>query len=232
MRNFSALVFSAGLASLLLVLFAQFDFGQAPSLAGKGILSLEPDGTGAANLVTSVVLAYRGLDTLGEIAILFASAAAAGLVLGRRQLRAPSGQSGFILSSGASVLFPLLLLVGFYIILHGHLSPGGGFQGGVILAAAFFLPRMAQPSLESNHFGLSVVEGLAGATFIVTGLIALFQGQDFMAPLFSPGVTGALLSSGSLPLLYLALGLKVGSELAGLLLSLSEFDVNQSEGGA
>jgi multicomponent Na+:H+ antiporter subunit B len=66
------------------------------------------------------------------------------------------------------------------------------------------------------------VEGLSGATFIVIGLIALFGTGHFLEPLLARGTLGALFSAGTLPLLYLAIGLKVGAELGGLLGRLAE----------
>ena len=228
MRNLTSLLFAAGLAFFLLVIAARFDLGAAPMLIGNAILQEAPEQTGAANIVTSVVLGYRGIDTLGEIAILFTASLAAGLVLGRRRPEAArDADSGAVLQISAQLLFPLLLVVGFYIILHGHLTPGGGFQGGVILAAAFFLPLLARPGTSVNHAGLSLVEGLAGAGFILIGLLALFQGKAFLEALLDKGTLGTLVSAGTLPLLYLAVGLKVGAELAGLLANLADSEVDQ-----
>ncbi len=227
MRNLTSLLFAAGLAFFLLVIAARFDLGAAPMLVGDAILQEAPAETGAANIVTSVVLGYRGIDTLGEIAILFTASLAAGLVLGRRRPEASrDADSGAVLQISAQLLFPLLLVVGFYIILHGHLTPGGGFQGGVILAAAFFVPLLARPGTSVNHTGLSLVEGLAGAGFILIGLLALFQGKAFLQPLLDKGTLGMLVSAGTLPLLYLAVGLKVGAELAGLLANLADSEVD------
>jgi multicomponent Na+:H+ antiporter subunit B len=228
MRNLASLLFAAGLAFFLLVIAAQFNLGEAPMLVGESILKKAPDVTGAANIVTSVVLGYRGIDTLGEIAILFTASLAAGLVLGRRRPEASRDpDSGAVLQTGAHLLFPLLLLVGFYIIFHGHLTPGGGFQGGVILAAAFFLPLLARPRTSISHSGLALVEGLAGAGFILIGLAALFQGKEFLQPLLDTGTLGMLVSGGTLPLLYLAVGLKVGAELAGLLAHIADAEVDE-----
>ena len=228
-RDFASLLFACGLAFLLLVLGAQFVFGSAPMLIGQEILSAAPAETGAANIVTSVVLGYRGIDTLGEIAILFTAATAAGLVLGRRREHArrdPEG--GFILVASADLLFPLLLVVGFYIILHGHVTPGGGFQGGVILAAAFFIPLLARPGSSVNHGGISLIEGLSGAAFIIIGLVSLYQGKQFLQPMLAKGQLGSLISAGTLPLLYLAVGLKVGAELAGLLAHIADAETDQT----
>jgi len=141
MRNTLSLLFVAGLAFLLFVIAGQLDFGLAPMLVGSAINQAAPGQVGAANLVTSVVLGYRAIDTLGELAILFTAATAGGLVLGRPRAAArKDSEAGFILRTASDLLFPLLLVVGLFIVVHGHLTPGGGFQGGVILAAAFFVP--------------------------------------------------------------------------------------------
>jgi multicomponent Na+:H+ antiporter subunit B len=228
MRNLASLLFAAGLAFLFLVILSQLGFGAPPMRAGQAILAAAPQETGAANIVTAVVLGYRGIDTLGELSILFAAATAAGLVLGRRRPGAATDpQGGFILQSGADLLFPLLLVVGFFIVFHGHLTPGGGFQGGVILAAAFFISVLARPERSLNHAGISVIEGIAGAAFIGIGLWALFAGGEFLQPMLSRGVIGELVSAGTLPLLYLAVGLKVGAELAGLLAHIADTEAHE-----
>jgi len=228
MRNLASLLFAAGLAFLLLVFAMGLPYGAPPMLAGQGILSEAPAQVGTTNIVTAVVLAYRGIDTLGELSILFAAASAVGLVLARRRAGAsvdPDG--GFILRSGADLLFPLLLVVGFYIIFHGHLTPGGGFQGGVILAAAFFLPILAHPSRDLDHAMIGVIEGLAGGAFIVIGLWALYAEGDFLKPMLEQGTFGTLISAGTLPLLYVAVGLKVGAELSGLLASIAGTEASE-----
>lgn len=226
MRNLVSLLFAVGLAFLLLVLSLQFSFGEPPMVIGQGVQAKGVEETGAANLVTSVVLGYRGYDTLGELSILFAASLALGLVLGRRRHDAPRDpDAGLVLRASADLLFPLLLVAGLYIILHGHLTPGGGFQGGVIIAAAFFVPILARPSRGLDHSLLGWIEALAGAAFIAIGLWALFAGGQFLQPLLAKGELGRLLSGGTLPLLYIAVGIKVGAELAGLLVNLADAEV-------
>ncbi|MGA7981512.1 MAG: hydrogen gas-evolving membrane-bound hydrogenase subunit E [Chromatiaceae bacterium] len=228
MRNLASLVFTAGLAFLLLVIASQLGFGHPPMRVGQGILAAAPAQVGAANIVTAVVSGYRGFDTLGELSVLFAAATAIGLVLGRRRSDAPRDPAGgFILSAGGDLLFPLLLVVGFYIIVHGHLTPGGGFQGGVILAAAFFVAVLARPDRSLGHAAISWIEGLAGASFILIGLWALVTDGEFLKPLLvDKGTLGHLVSAGTLPLLSIAIGLKVGAELAGLMAQLSDAEAS------
>lgn len=222
MRNVATLLLVGGLAFLLLVLTGAFDFGAPPMRVGQAIQAEAPAAVGAANIVTAVVLGYRGIDTLGELSILFAAATAGGFVLGRHRASPTAREAGFILRVGADLLFPLLLVVGLYIVLHGHLTPGGGFQGGVILAAAFFVPLLARPAAGLDHRWLGAVEALAGVAFIAIGVLALYRGGEFLQPLLDRGTLGTLVSAGTLPLLYLAVGLKVGAELAGLMARLAE----------
>ncbi len=227
MTLLSGLIFTIGLGLLLIVVIKSLIFEQVLT-GGIGSIILEqaPNDVGTANIVSSVLLAYRGLDTLGELTVLFVAATAVGLVLGQPRPDAPRDpDAGFILRSAADLLFPFMIILGAYIILHGHLTPGGGFQGGAILAAAFFIPILASPSSPLNHKVSSLVEGLAGSAFILIGLLALFDKGYFLAPLLGTGEVGELFSAGSLPLLYLAVGLKVGAELAGLLARLHETEV-------
>jgi len=223
MRDIASLVFSAGLLFLLLVIGTELALGHPDMRVGAEYLRVAGPELGAANIVTAILAGYRGFDTLGELSILFAAATAASLVLGHRRAdarRDPPG--GLVLSAGADLLFPLLLVVGIFIVVHGHLTPGGGFQGGVILAAAFFVALLANPARTLNHALLGWIEGLAGAAFILIGLWALVEDGHFLTPLLPLGTMGELVSAGTLPLLSVAIGLKVGAELAGLLAHLAD----------
>ncbi len=237
MSRYASLIFITGLAFLLAVIIAQLPLGNNPMPAGRAILQSAVSDTGAANLVTSVVLAYRGLDTLGELAILFTAASIVGLVLHRSASHYHShrqSEPDFIIVHALDLLYPLLLLTGLYIIVHGHLTPGGGFQGGVIIACAFFLDILARPNpnpqkLKQLHHRMAWIESLSGAAFIVIGLIALLADRAFLQPLLTTGITGHLWSAGTLPLLYLAIGLKVGAELSSLLNQLFYFSHQKQE---
>lgn len=224
----AGLLFLVGLALLLAAVLRSLSFGDAPMLVGQEVLQRAPGEVGTANIVTSVVLAYRALDTLGELSILFVAATAAGMVLGRP--RADAGRdppAGFILRAASDALFPFLLVLGAYIVLHGHLTPGGGFQGGAIFAAAFVIPLLARPGSPFDERLAAIVEGSAGAAFILIGLIALIGKGHFLEPLLGTGNIGHLVSAGSLPLLYVAVGLKVGAELASLLARLNETEASE-----
>jgi len=100
---------------------------------------------GVPNIVTSVLGSYRGFDTLGETVVIFAAGLGVLTLLGRFgkrpeiSLPSPSMSHHLILRVIAKALIPLILLYGLYIQFHGDYGPGGGFQAGVIFAAAIIL---------------------------------------------------------------------------------------------
>ncbi len=175
-----------------------------------------------ANVVTSVVVTFRGLDTLGEVTVLFIATAGVAFFLKRKNHkksnRISKRQASEILNTGASFLFPLTILFGVFIFLHGHLTPGGGFQGGVILASAFLLLLLSNTSFQFNHSLLHWIESLSGAIYVLLGLLGLIILGSFLDPRFLPmGRLGKLISGGAIPLIYSFIGLKVGSELSNVL---------------
>lgn len=180
---------------------------------------------GAANIVTAIIVTWRGLDTLGEVTVLFLAAAIVGLVLadgshGRPRMRPPVGE---LLTTGTRFLVPMILLLGVYVFVNGHLTPGGGFQGGAIIASASLLMLLADPLRHFSHRLISVIESLAGVLYVVIGLAGLFLAGGFLDNRILPlGQLGDLLSAGAIPLIYALIGLKVGAEFSSMLASLSE----------
>ncbi len=185
-----------------------------------------PDELGAANLVTSVIVTYRGLDTLGEVAVLFIATAGVGFFLRREDKKEEERKkrgSSQILHSGTAFLFPLILVFGVYIFIHGHLTPGGGFQGGVVIATGMVLLLLSRISTKINHTVLHLVESLAGSTYLVIGILGLVLAAGFLDNRFLDlGEFGRLLSGGAIPLIYSFIGLKVGAELVGIIDSMQK----------
>lgn len=179
---------------------------------------------GAANLVTSVVVSYRGLDTLGEITVLFAATAGVTMLFGARKpkRKSTSGDDSRrtgseLLQTGAAILFPILWLFGIYIFVHGHLTPGGGFQGGVVIASAVLLLFFADSDKKMGHTILQIAEALSGAAYVAVGLLGLWFAAGFLDPRFLPaGEFGQLFSAGAIPVIYSLIGIKVGAELTGI----------------
>ena len=128
-----------------------------------------------ANTVTSIVVNFRGFDTLGEVTVLFLAVSAMGGILYKRRHHAGDRSVMFsssgIVRSGSKLLFPAVILLGAYIFIHGHLSPGGGFQGGAIIATGFLLMLLAYEKFSVSHNTLSYIESFAGIFFVLFGLI-------------------------------------------------------------
>jgi len=201
---------------LLLSLFLNFEV--ASNSLGKEILLTNGIATQSANAVTSVVTYFRGFDTLGEVTILFLSIFGIGLGLeGYREKLNIFAYENTLLKSAVERLFPLIILFGFYIIIHGHLSPGGGFQGGVIIASAFLLMFLAKnDDFHLNHKIISLIESLSGAGFILLGLLGIVVTNRFLGNFLPLGEMGDLLSGGVIPLIYIFVGIKVSAEITAL----------------
>ncbi|HEY4295039.1 MAG TPA: hydrogen gas-evolving membrane-bound hydrogenase subunit E [Paraburkholderia sp.] len=185
-------------------------------------LTHAPVDFGVPNVVTGILLAWRGLDTLGEVTVLFMVAASVSLLLGAGSAEsagtsgpAAARSPGEIVQVGAQILLPLILTFGAYVIVNGHLSAGGGFQGGAIVASGTMLAMLAQPraTLDIDRFG--VAESVAGLLYVLAGLCGLVLADGFLDPRFLPrGEFGAFFSAGAIPLISTLLGLKVGAELS------------------
>lgn len=181
-----------------------------------------PAELGAANLVTAVVVTYRGLDTLGEVTVLFISAAGVGLMLGRRETpdTQDSGRraASEIVITAAQLLLPIIFLFGVYVFVNGHLSPGGGFQGGAIIAAGSLLLLLALPDATLRQRLIGLTESLSGFGYVVVGLLGIVLAGGFLDNrILSLGTYGTLFSAGAIPIIYTLVGLKVGSELSAVL---------------
>ena len=218
-KRFFSLVFVVLLALVLLPLVTDIKpmdkLGEvAQKYADDGVREL-----GAANLVTSVVVTYRGLDTLGEVTVLFITTAGIGFLLRkRRSAVSQKRKASEILKSGTSFLLPLIILFGVYIFTHGHLTPGGGFQGGVVIASAIVLLLLADTAMQPNHNILNWLESLSGAFYIGMGILGLVLAGGFLDNRFLPlGEFGRIFSAGAIPIIYSLIGLKVGAELVGIL---------------
>jgi multicomponent Na+:H+ antiporter subunit B len=195
-------------------------FGVSKTEIGDYYIEKGREETGAANIVTSVVVNYRGFDTLGEVTVLFVAAIGLSAVLATRRKKQKDGSepASLVLSTGCRFLFPLILLFGAYIFIHGHLTPGGGFQGGAIIASAFLLMYMGCRGRRINEAGSKTVESLSGLIFLVVGLIGLTVGGHYFLSNFLPkGELNSLFSAGVIPIIYIAIGCKVGSELGGII---------------
>lgn len=115
-------------------------------------------------------------------------------------------------------LFPFILLYGCYLISHGHLSPGGGFQGGVILGAAIILlglvdgVHIAEKRFKENL--LSLTKNIGMIIFVLLGFAGMFFGYSFLSDFLPRGEVGTVPSAGFILLLNLTIGFMVGTGIA------------------
>ena len=199
-------------------------FGAPKTKVGRYYIDEGIEETGAVNIVTSVVVSYRGFDTLGEVTVLFIAAIGLGAVLTastEREMRKTQPAS-LVLYTGCRLLFPLILIFGTYIFIHGHLTPGGGFQGGAVIASGFLLIYLGCRERRISRTASNLAESLGGLTFVVIGLLGLVFGSYFLLNFLPKGTANALFSAGIIPIIYIAIGFKVGSELASIIDNLIE----------
>lgn len=196
------------------------------------------------DVVSAVNFDYRGIDTLGEEFILFAASSGVVLILrevrGNRQAevtaagRAPGppsgagepsrsrggrdGSGGGDAVRGAALLSaPLVLAVGVEVATHGQVDPGGGFQGGALIATAVVMVylsgevtrfrRAARPGLSEP------LEALGAGAFVVVGLAGVLGAGLFLANLVPLGPVGAIDSGGTIAVLNAVVGLEVAGGL-------------------
>jgi len=225
MRKFIGIILLVIIAWGLLITMKEIPFGEQKTKVGKYYIENGEVDTGASNIVTSVVVSYRSFDTLGEVTVLFLAAIGVGAVLAtfQRKEKRKLEPSSLILNTGCRFLFPLILLFGAYIFIHGHLTPGGGFQGGAVIASAFVLVYLGCRGKRINQAGSKLAESLGGLTFVILGLIGLAVGGRYFLLNFLPkGEFNTLFSAGIIPIIYIAIGFKVGSELSGIIDQLME----------
>jgi len=126
----------------------------------------------------------------------------------------------------------LILLFGIYIILHGHLSPGGGFAGGVIVALSFvhmmlaFGKDVAVTKISRNL--ASNMESIGAIMFLTVALLG-FLGGSFFLNVLGKGMPFKLFSAGTIPLSNLAIGIKVGVGLFAIFLALVVLEKSKKE---
>jgi multicomponent Na+:H+ antiporter subunit B len=184
----------------------------------------------ATNMVSAVNFDYRGFDTIGEEFILFVSGAGCAVVLRRqgdpKERTEPSGPTGATEATRTVALLSMapLAVFGIYVIAHGHLTPGGGFQGGCITASAVVLVCLAGRCRTMRRVVPETLadlwDSVGAGGYVLVGLGGLAGGAAFLSNVLPLGTTGHLTSAGTMAVISLAIGLEV---TGALLLIVNEF---------
>jgi len=203
MKRFISLVFIFGLAALLLYLVANMpSMGDPQNPTAQNVipryLERGEEETGAENVITSIIINYRGYDTMGEVTVIFTALAAVLAVLGREKrgrIYAYTDHSevrpSTIVRTFLIFLIPFIILFSIYTILHGEISPGGGFQGGAIIGASMIIFTAIFGLWEaSKRIPQKIrlpLEGAAVYTFFVVGVLGVMGGASFLTFIL-PGI--------------------------------------------
>ncbi len=191
----------------------------------------------STNVVSAVNFDYRGLDTLGEEFILFVSVVSVAAIL-RKQKDEEEGaeddmpqqfrearDSDAVRLMGVG-LVPVTTIFGLYMISHGAVSPGGGFQGGVILATVplvVYLCAGAKTFLRIAPKALAKAgESIGAGGYAVIGCLGVLAGKHFLENVLPLGTPGEAWSAGTILWLNLTVGVAVGAGFVELLSSFVE----------
>ncbi len=228
-------------AALIWLLIATVDrmpnFGSADTLIDSELTEFyvnhTKEETGAMNIVTGIILDYRGFDTLGESHVLFIAVCTVLLMLSiygerdeKNRLLENEAERHFepgddvILQSAARILTPLVLVFGLYIILNGHLSPGGGFSGGAVLGAGLILYQNAfgYEKIE-RFFTYKTFKGVSVCSLLFYSLAKgyhFFIGANHLDSHIPIGTPGNILSGGLLLPLNFVVGCVVACTMYAL----------------
>jgi multicomponent Na+:H+ antiporter subunit B len=178
------------------------------------------------NVVSALVFDQRGVDTMGEVTIVLGSVLGVATLLRladdeRTGPDADEPEPQPVARLLAFVLLPVALVLGVNVIVHGHLTPGGGFQGGVVLATGLHLLYVAgsyralrrlRPLSWYHH-----AEAAGTGVIVLVGCAGMLAGHQFLTNVLPHGSTGALFSTGTVAVLSLAVGLEVAGGVVVLL---------------
>lgn len=214
-------------------------WGQYRGPYGDAIAQLAVYERHTTDTVNAVTYDYRGFDTLGEEFILFSAVTGVMLLLrpekqdsgGKRDEKGGNPASfrdraalSETVQMFTTAIFGFAVIFGIYMATHGQLTPGGGFQGGVILAAAPMLLYIAENTEAFqrivSHPLVEFLEGAGAAGYALIGMAALAMGAAFLTNVIPLGTTGDVLSSGTIAAISACVGVEVA---AGFTLIIFEY---------
>ncbi len=196
MKNFLAVLSTGVVAALLLYVVALLpSMGNPNNPTNLNVipryLEHSEEEAGAENIVSGILLNYRGYDTMGEVTVIFSALAAVLAVLSRGKKKVlytymdrSEVKSSVITRVAVRFLVPFIILFSIYTILHGDVLPGGGFQGGAIIGASLIIFTTVFGLWESTKriptsFRISL-EGSAVMAFFLIGIAGIIGGANFL----------------------------------------------------
>ena len=181
------------------------------------------------NVVGAVVFDYRGFDTLGEEFILFTAVMGVALLLRKNREEEVEGApddavpSDAVRIAGLFMVAPAFVL-GLWLVAFGYVTPGGGFQGGVVLASSLLLVYLTGALRRYSHLTptsvVELAEGVGAGGYVVLGLVGLIAEGAYLQNFLGAGRQGTLYAGGSIPLLNWAAAIEVS---AAMLILFKEF---------
>ena len=182
-----------------LLLWATQDFpkwGDVESPASKSPVSSHFIGktgvdTEVPNMVTAVLADYRGFDTMFETVVVFIAGMAVLAILkgstrgnSRRKDHEVEAEPDLIVTNTVRLIVPVIQIFAFYVLAHGHVSPGGGFQGGVLMGASFILIALSWDLEKAvSRFSIErcmIVAALGIVIYGGIGLLSMMLGGEFL----------------------------------------------------
>ena len=168
-----------------------------------------------------MILDYRAFDTLGESFVLFTAMCAVTMLMnapGKRRVRKLDQDivdyyQDPIIRTVCKLVIPIILVFGIYILLNGHLSPGGGFSGGAIMASALIIYALvwggerAARAIPAKAVRIIVLCALG--FYACSKTYSFFTGANHLHSIISPGTPGRILSAGLILPLNVAVGFVV-----------------------
>jgi multicomponent Na+:H+ antiporter subunit B len=219
-------------------------FGHYPGPYGDVLMQTAVPERKVTDLVTVVMFDHRGLDTLGEEFILFTAVLGVTLLLREehapKEAPAPEPERRAVRPTSEAVrwlclgLSGLALLLGIYITLQAHISVGGGFQGGIIVAGAWLLIYLSGERRLFHRLSpespVELAEASGAGAYVLAGLATLAAGAAFLQNVLPLGKPNDLLSGGTVPVINFAVGIEVSAAFILLLSQLAQ-ELEKNEKG-
>ena len=182
--------------------------------------------TGAVNIVAGMILDYRAFDTFGESCVLFVATCCVLILLRVDRDEEPDSRAAedmddlyyepkydTILQWSARILVPIIIIFGIYVILNGHISPGGGFSGGAIIGAGLILYLTAFGFDAARRFmnnrTVKILTVGALTFYCIAKSYSFYTGANGLESVITPGTPGMILSAGLIVYLNICVGIVV-----------------------